>query len=185
MKGKTFDSAVRLIPVLLLAGSIAWAQDSTPQSLSGVINAYSTQITKNGVTTGPYEVRGPWSIKLRANGTKASFSAALNMGESDSWVLTQTPVSLDPAARGAHTHHITLVGGTVTQTATGFQITGTATVTLNGGPAPISPAPLTIEVTGSTEVQFSNITLTFGAPADGHFGDEPLTGVVRCVKRSK
>ena len=154
MRRKAFNRAARIIPVviltvLVLTASIgALAQDSMPRYLSGVINAYSPQSTNGTTTTGPYEIRGPWSLSLNAAGTLASFSAALNMGESDSWVLTQNPINLDPAVRGAHTHHIRLVGK-VTQTATGFQVAGTAVVTLNGSPAavlmcvfPISTLPL-------------------------------------------
>ena len=183
MRIKAFKWAACIIPVLVLAASIgALAQDSMPRYFSGVINAYSPQATNGTTTTGPYEIRGPWSLSLNAAGTLASFSAAVNMGESDSWVLTQNPVNLDPAVRGAHTHHIRLVGK-VTPTATGFQVMGTAVVTLNGNPAPISPTPLTIEITGGSDVRFSNITLTFSAPGSMHFGDEPLPGVIRCVRK--
>jgi hypothetical protein len=56
-----------------------------------MINAYTaqTKTTANGVTTatGPYEVPGPWSLRLKDDGIKADFSAALNMGFSDGWVL--------------------------------------------------------------------------------------------------
>jgi hypothetical protein len=42
---------------------------------------------------GPYEVRGPWSLRLNDDGTKADFSAALNMGFSDGWEAP-TPITL-------------------------------------------------------------------------------------------
>ena len=125
-------------------------------------------------------------MKLKGNSTKADFSAELNMELSDGWVITENANNFDPAARGAHTHHVTLVDAEVTTTSTGgLEITGTATITLNGSPAPVSPAPLTIEITGGTDVAFSNITLTFGSPASNHFGTEPLSGVVRSVKQQK
>ena len=57
-----------------------------------------------------------------------------------------------------------------------------ATITLNGNPAPVSPSPLVITVTGGSVVQLSNITLTFGSPGSKHFGTEPLPGVVQSVK---
>jgi hypothetical protein len=179
MKSKGFKCAARIIPVLMLAGTIsALAQDSTHTRLSGVINAYSPQ-----TTTGPYEIRGPWSLKLKGDSGKANFSAALNMELSDGWVLTMNKADFDPNARGAHTHHITLINGDVTPITGGFQVSGTATVTVNGSPAPISPSPLVIVVTGGTDVLFSNVALTFGSPGSNHFGTEPLPGVVRRVEK--
>ncbi len=179
MKSKGFKWAARIIPVLMLAGSISTlAQDSTHTIFSGVINAYSPQ-----TTTGPYEIRGPWSLKLRGKSGKASFSAALNMELSDGWVLTKNNGDFDPNARGAHTHHITLVNGDVTPVTGGFQVSGTSTITVNGSPAPISPSPLVIVVTGGTDVAFSNVALIFGSPGSNHFGTEPLPGVVRHVEK--
>jgi hypothetical protein len=153
-------------------------QGSMPERFGGVMNAYSPQ-----TATGPYEIRGPWSLKLKRNFTKADFSAALNMELSDGWVLTLNGGNFDPNARGAHTHHITLVDADVTPLANGFQVSGTATITVNGNPAPVSPTPLVIAITGGSIVQFSNITLTFGLPASGHFGTAPLSGVVRRVSK--
>jgi hypothetical protein len=179
MKSKILEWAARIIPVLMLAGSIgALAQDSTHARFSGVINAYSPQ-----TTTGPYEIRGPWSLKLKGRSGKADFSAALNMVLSDGWVVTKNMGNFDPNARGAHTHHVVLVDGDVTPVTGGFQVSGTATVTLNGSSAPVSPTPLVIVVTGGTDVAFSNVALTFGTPGSHHFGTEPLPGVVRSVKK--
>jgi hypothetical protein len=186
MKSKAFRRAARIIQVLVLTSTAALAQKATPKNFSGVINAYSPQTTSSTGTTGPYEIRGPWSLKLKGDSGKADFSAALNMELSDGWVITQNANNFDPNARGAHTHHVTLVDGNVTTTSTGgLLITGTATITLNGSPAPISPSPLTIEISGGTDIQFSNIALTFDSPGSKHFGTEPLPGVVRCVKKQK
>jgi hypothetical protein len=103
---------------------------------------------------------------------------------SDGWVITENEGNFDPAARGAHTHHITLCDVDVTRTSTGgLLISGPATITLNGNPAPVSPSLLTIEITGGTDVEFSNITLTFGSPGLMHFGAEPLPGVVQRTER--
>jgi hypothetical protein len=191
MKSKALWWAVPIGTVLaLVMVSAALAQKNKCKEFQGVINAYTaqTKTTANGVTTatGPYEVRGPWSLRLKDDGTKADFSAALNMGFSDGWVLTPTGGNgnFDPAARGAHTHHISVVDGQVTSIANGFQVTGTAMFTLNGGPAPpaIEPSPVVIEITGGDKVEFSNMTLTFGSPGLKHFGAEALPGVVRSVE---
>lgn len=182
MKSKVFGRMACLVVFLLLAASIG-ALAQNPTQFSGVIDAYSPQTG----TTGPYEVHGPWSLQLLpvasslASG-KASFTAALNMELSDGWVLTENNGNFDPNARGAHTHHVTLVNADVTWMTNGFQLAGMATITLNGNPAPVSPSPMVITVTGGSDVKFSNITLTFGSPGSKHFGTEPLPGVVQSVK---
>jgi hypothetical protein len=132
MKSKAFQWTERIITVLVvLVVSIGvLAQDSTHKRFSGVINAYSPQTS----TTGPYEVRKPWSLKVKGDSGKADFSAALNMELSDGWVLTKNMGNFDPNARGAHTHHVTLVDGDVTWITNGFRVTGPAMITLNGKP---------------------------------------------------
>jgi len=184
MESNVFKWTVRTFAVLILTVGVgAYGQDwaDNEWKFSGVINAYSPQ-TATG--TGPYEIRGPWSLTLRRDGTKADFSAALDMEFSDGWVLTTGKMNFDPKARGAHTHHITLEGADVTPIANGFRVTGPAVFTLNGGSAPptVSPSAVVIEVTGGSEVAFSNITLTFQKPGSNHFGSAPLPGVVRSVK---
>src|ERR1035438_7110102 len=83
MKGRAFELAVRVIPILVLASTAVLAQSGTPKTFSEMIDGYSPQTpTTNGpttTTTGPYEVRGPWSLKLKWDSRKADFSAALNM----------------------------------------------------------------------------------------------------------
>jgi hypothetical protein len=183
MKSKVFRWAVPMIAVLAV-GSSALAQRLAHKEFNGVINGYSPQATTGTppTTTGPYEIRGPWSLKLTDSG-KAEFYAALNMELSDGWALSENKGDFDPTMRDPHTHHISLVDRDVTRLANGgFQVSGTATVTLNGNPAPISPTPLVITITGGSDVEFSNITLTFGLPGAKHFGAVPITGVVRSVK---
>jgi hypothetical protein len=180
MKGNVFGWAVLTIAVLL--GSFdAMAQTSVLTTLSGEINAYSPQSSGSTGTTGPYEIRGPWSLTSKGN-AKADFSTDLNMEESDGWCITQNGSDFDPAARGAHTHHVTLVNAAVTQTATGFQISGSATIMSNGTiSSTLSPSVLTVEITGGTDRKYSNVTLTFQDPAATHFGTGPVAGVVRSV----
>lgn len=194
MTNRTF---VNIVATLALAASTAaLAQtkscDKLPQSFSGQINAYTPTTTK--APTGPYEIRGSWSLKLKNFGTKADFSAAVNMILSDGWVLSianpsatpPVPPNFDPTLRNAHTHHITMSDAEVTILPTGgFKVVGTAFVTLNGGATPFAQqSPLTtIVITGGQDVEFSNFTLTLGSPASGHFGTDALPGVVRKVSR--
>jgi hypothetical protein len=187
MKSKAFYWTVRTIAVMaLIAGINALAQYDSHKTFNGVINAYSPQTAATLTTpaTGPYEVRGPWTLKLNTYTEKANFSAALDMNLSDGWAISLNGSNFDPNARNAHTHHITMVDANVTWTATGFEISGPATVTLNGGTAPVSPTPLVIDITGGTLVKYSNIKLTFGSPGSKHFGGEPLPGVVTSVAGS-
>ena len=101
MKSKFLLRLAKTGLLVLAVGISMFAQNPTHAKFSGVINAYSPQ-----TTTGPYEVRGPWSLEL--NGGKANFSAALNMILSDGWAITLNGGNFDPNGRGAHTHHIVL-----------------------------------------------------------------------------
>ena len=80
--------------------------------------------------------------------------------------------------RSAHTHQVTLSDAQVTPMANGFQISGNAVITVNGNLAGFSGSPVVVEVTGGSAIPFSNISLTFGAEAVSHFGDQPFHGVV-------
>jgi hypothetical protein len=180
MKSGIFQRAAHLVAVLALAAGVnALAQTSHPAVFSGVINAYTPQ-----TTTGPYEVRGPWSLTVKADSGLADFSAALNMEFSDGWVLTKNNGDFDPNARGAHTHHITMTNGVITLIPNGFQVMGPASFTLSGGPAPstVSPSILVIQITGGSVVKYSNISLTFQTPGSNHFGTAPLPGVVQSIQ---
>jgi hypothetical protein len=114
----------------------------------------------------------------------------------------------DPTKLGAHTHHISVTDGIIHNDPTGdpinwmsscapsgfkpavkggFVVTGSANVTGNGANAPFgNSSPVTIcvlggvstGVVGTASVTYSNITLTFGAPASGHFGTQAINGVV-------
>jgi hypothetical protein len=176
MNSKAFWWAVRMIVVLVLAVATgAPAQIPTPVHFAGLINDYSPLTVK---PTGPWEIRGQWTLTLEGVSGTADFSAALTMVRSDYWV-SQNLGDLDtPSARSPHTHHITLAGGVVTPIMGGFRVSGPATVLVNGSPASFSPSTLVIDITGGTSVAYSNITLTFEDGATGHFGSQAIHGVV-------
>ena len=179
MKNKAFW-LVAHIGVLVLAVSIgALAQTPTATSFRGVINDYTPQSIA-GQVVGPWEVRGQWSLKVNGQSGTAGFSAALTMVRSD---LGVTDLN-SPAARNAHTHHITMVDGTVTPLANGFRVSGPATITGNGNyPPPFGgSSTLQIDIVGGNSVTYSNIKLTFGGDAAGHFGSQVVNGVVRRVR---
>ncbi len=190
---------VRAILTVLALGvcTFALAQSSNHRrlrELGGVLNDYTPATISTNAPSGtpsvggPWEVRGHWQLVLKGR-EKAQFSAALTMERSDAGVTLSGGGDLNnPMDRMAHTHHITILDGDVTPTATGFQVTGYATITKDGTfPPPFgSTLPLlTIEITGGTgedSVRFSNITVLFATPAAGHFGTAPLHGVVRSVQ---
>lgn len=187
MKSKVFPRATRIIAALaLLTGTGMLAEAPEKTTFRGVINDFTP-----ASTGGPWEVRGTWSLVVKGkhgnSDSKADFSAALTMERSDEGIIENGHGDFNgtsPADRMAHTHHITLVDGQVTPITGGIEIKGSAMVTGNGSfPAPFQTntdlSALTIDIRGGNTVTFSNIALTFGDQAAGHFGTQPLHGVVR------
>jgi hypothetical protein len=179
---------------VLAAFAPAWAGDHDfrappPVHYHGLLNDYTPSAAV--VKGGPYEMRGKWSLDVDERRGTASFSAAMNMETSDFGIVQNTVNKDDPTTRGAHTHHISMTDGVVSEdwaarcpafspaVTGGFVVTGTAYVTGNGGPAPFgNPSPLTICVLGGSNVKFSNLTMTIGLPASSHFGTQAVHGVV-------
>jgi hypothetical protein len=184
MKSKNLSRAICMAVVVVLtvsAGALARPWSGTPTHFSGVINDYSPS---DVIPTGPWEIRGPWSLTLRKDCDKADFSAALTMELSD---YTRTPANVDSTSgatsRMQHTHHITIEGGTVSTLSTGgIEVTGPVTITKDGSPAPLASSTLTVDITGGTTVEYSNITLLFDGGALVHFGTGLIHGVVRKAK---
>lgn len=175
MKSKVFTWST--FAALMLALCIgAMAQAPPPGNFSGMINDYTAGTTVMPV--GPWEIRGPWSLMLRGTSGMATFSADLTMVRSDYWVVLNPNEQDFPQDRTPHAHHISFDDGVVTLINGGFQVTGTAAITANGSPAGFSPSPLTIQIVGGSTIPFSNIHMTFGSPASGHFGTYPLDGIV-------
>lgn len=94
---------------------------------------------------------------------------------------SRNPSNVDTTStRMQHTHHITMEGGVVTELATGgFEVSGPVTITKDGGPVPFGASSLVIEITGGTDIEFSNIKMTFQGGAIVHFGDQAFHGVIR------
>jgi hypothetical protein len=180
MKSRTFRSLAGAGILLLTMGVAAEAHHLLHRHWKGVINDYTAETGLGG----PWQIVGEWSLTAKDDPDHADFSAALGMVRSDLGVID---ANLDPDASGsrsAHTHHIALSGATLTHPASGgIRVTGPATITGNGNPAPFGPnSTLTIDITGGTLVPFSNITLTFGGDATKHFGTLPVHGVVRSYR---
>lgn len=170
--------------VVVVAVSLAaMAQDSDEVvRFSGTIGDYTLANTPSTVG-GPWDVHGQWQLRVNWITLKAAFTAELTMVRSDEGALAHG--GLDSAmARNAHTHHIKLVNGNVIGINHGFEVTGTATLTANGKTPPNPPfssasVPITISITGGDLVPFSNMQLSLGGDAVGHFGSKPLLGVVK------
>lgn len=183
--------AVSLCGLLLAVGNVG-GQELRKARFSGTVNDYSPST----VSGGPYEIHGQWSVALNNAGT-ADFTADLNMETSDYGITGATQVDpANPGTRNPHTHHISMTNGTVSYdmsvcpannpatTSAGLVITGTATTTGNGGPAPFESkgsSTLQICITGGSQVQFSNVTLVYTGPATTHFGPQPIHGVVSAI----
>lgn len=178
MKNKSFWLVASIGVLLLAVSTRALAQAPKHMIFRGLISDYTPQ-TIGGQSVGPWEMRGVWSLTVKGREGKADFSAAMAMVHSD---LGVTGGDLNSSgARGAHTHHITLVDATVTPLANGFRVSGSAIVTGNGAfPAPFGPnSTLQIDITGGNTIAYSNIQLTFTGDAVKHFGSQPINGVVR------
>jgi hypothetical protein len=176
MRWNRFGWVAAVVVLAFGVGSSALGQSSRQMKLTGLINDFTP-----ASVGGPWEVRGEWSLRINGDSGKASFQAVLTMERSDQGVILNGGGDFDsPAARHAHVHHITLTNGTVAPLANGFRITGTAKVAGNGNPPPDFgiESPVQIDVTGGTLVPLSNLKLTFGAPASGHFGPNGFNGVV-------
>jgi hypothetical protein len=187
-----FAMALCGIISLAVAAGPARAQDLRRVHFAGLINDYSP----SNETGGPYEIRGQWSLDIDRSGA-FNFSADLNMETSDYGITDATKVDpTKPATRDAHTHHISLTGTAVTYdtsvcpankpptTGSGVVITGTVTTSANGGPSPfdtMGASNLQVCITGGTEVGFSNLTMVYTGPATGHFGTQPIHGVVNVI----
>jgi len=170
-------------------------RDLIPDHFTGLLNDHTPSAAV--VKGGPYEMRGKWELAVDERRGTATFEAAMDMSTSDYGIIQNTVNKDDPTTRGAHTHHISMTDGVFSTdwaslcpvfspaVTDGFVITGTAFVTGNGSPAPFgNPSPLTVCVLGGESVQYSNVTITFGAPASNHFGTKAIHGVVlRCSGR--
>ncbi len=152
------------------------ASAKTPTNFNGLINDFSPETTVT--PTGPWEMHGTWQLTVEKN--KANFSAQFTMEMSDYTLVCCGIDPDDPPARMPHTHTISVVGGQVTRlTGGGFEVTG-GTLVINKNGSPVLPnSTLTIEVTGGTSAAFTNVQLIFTGDASGHFGTQPVNGVVQ------
>ena len=206
MKNKPFLWLAQMAVLAMALSSGVVAQNRPPLKLTGTISDYTT-ITP-GAQSQLWEMRGTWTLKTDHDFDSADFTAELNMEHSD------FAMSNGQTSRTQHTHHISLKNAQVQDqnfvlancpsvhytpaTTTGFAITGLASTTGNGALAPFAPqgqqSQLTVCITGSDQVTFSNITLVFPAtltdgttknPASGHFGTQPINGVVKSTEPSR
>jgi hypothetical protein len=189
MKRTTLPSAARVLSVVLLAsGTYAMADDHGPVQFRGLINDYTVAT----VPGGPYEMHGQWSMVLHPERGTADFFADMTMSSFGTTVAgTEDPTQ---AGVNPHTHHIRLTDIAVNSDATGcptyktpttvrFQINGTLSLmTGNGsllkGETDPPSSSLQVCVSGGPDVEYSNVTMVFSAPASGHFGTQAIHGVV-------
>ena len=190
-----FSLGVLVVVTLALgAASAQFVIPHPPAHFVGLVNDF----TPSSVKGGPYVMSAKWTLNIRPtfNGDVAEFSADMNMETSDHGIDEGIVDPTNTVTRGAHTHNITLTStnivynsnlcpanppGTPAATGANIMVTGNVSVTGNGTPAPFEatgPSTLQICITGGSQVPLSNLTLVFVGPATGHFGTQPIRGVV-------
>lgn len=182
MKRKSLWLTISNVVVLIMAvgaGAVARAENPFFQ-MTGVVNGFSPASV---TPAGPWEMHGTWSLNLNPYTGRADFAADLTMERSDLWVSTNAQDPNNTTLRMSHTHHIALKNVTISMIPNGFRLSGAATVTKDGSPAPFNPAPLQVDFTGGTSLPISNVALTFLNPTTGnngsvHFGTLPILGNV-------
>ena len=194
-KASLWFAQIAVVALALSSGAVA--QSHRPITLGGTIDDY------NPFEKGGYEMHGKWLLTVYGASGISDFSAEMNMEHSDLWMIENN--TTDTTQRDQHTHHFTMARArvisdpkyvqekcptaqfTVAATTTGFAVVGWAKTTGNGGNPPFAPngekSQLTVCVTGSDKVAFSNVTLMFssGSNASRHFGTVPINGVVKSV----
>jgi hypothetical protein len=194
MKRTILTSVIRALSLsALIAATCALAQEPrAPTHFTGVFNDYTP--ADPNLKGSPWEMHGQWSVTLHQWGATADFYADMTMS---GYGTTNSLPDGTKGGQSAHTHHIRLTKMKVTWDLVGcpayptpvptqgFQINGTVSlITGNGSGAPFettSPPVSTLQVcvSGGTQVEYSNMTMVFGAPASTHFGSQAIHGVVR------
>jgi hypothetical protein len=168
----------------------AQAQNLRRVTFTGTISDYSPSTVPGGT----WEMRGEWSLDLLGT---ANFYADFTMETSDYGITDSTKVDpTNPATRSPHAHHVVMTNATVSYdtsscpankpatTGSGVMITGQATTSANGSPAPFEstgPSTLQVCIIGGSDIEWSNVTLVYTGPATGHFGPQAIHGVVKKV----
>jgi hypothetical protein len=160
MRNPLLVRAVFAVALAVAVVSPALAQSSSPFKIVGTVSDY----TDAANAAGPWNITGDWSAELRGRSGHVDFIVSLAMVRSTT-------------GAASHTHHVALLDATVTRIANGYRISGDAVVTTSGGLA-FPGSSLVVDITGGGAVEFSNVRLTFGGAAIGHFGDQPIEGVV-------
>ena len=151
-----------LVTAVLACGAQPFAQQSPPIRADGVINDYTADLDGQGA----WHIAGDWSLATKGKSGRVDFIASLTM------------VRATNTARASHTHHLAILNGEVAVLANGYRISGNAIITGNGSTAGFSGSRVDVEITGGGLLPLANAKVTFGGGAVGHFGDQPLDGVV-------
>ena len=161
MRSRILRQAASLAAAIVVLSGQGFAQAPTQNKFEGTINDY---VQAGGIT---WQVSGQWSLELEGESGRGDFTASLSM---------VNPADPNTAA---HTHIITLTDGDVVASANGFTLSGGADVTGNNGNLAWADSPIAVAVWGGNSIAYSNMSLTFEAPAAGHFGTTALVGVVK------
>lgn len=163
MNSRILVTVVSVVTTLLSFAGLVYAQSAAPTKVEGLVHDYTAALDASG----PWQLVGEWSATLNGASGRVDVIASLSMVRSEA------------ATRSAHTHHVGLMNATATPIAGGYRISGPATITSNGAAAPFSGSTVVVDITGSAIVPLAKIAITFQGDAAGHFGDQPIEGVVR------
>jgi hypothetical protein len=167
---KLFCTTGLIVTCLLLGPAHLFGQATPtpkPTKIEGVINDFSPSSTS---PAGPYLVSGSWSLQWEPSG-KAEFAASLAM-------VRPNPASDTEADRNFHSHHVLVSNATVELVGSTIVVSGPALITANGNQV-FAGSTVRVEISGGNALTLSNMTLTFGGPATGHFTSQSYNGVVK------
>jgi hypothetical protein len=163
MNSRILVIGVGVVTTLLSFAGPVYAQSAAPTKLEGLVHDYTAALDASG----PWQLVGEWSAILKDSSGRVDVMVSLSMLRSE----------VD--ARSAHTHHVGLHNMVATPITGGYRISGPATITSNGAAAPFSGSTVVMDITGGAVVPLAKIAITFQGAAAGHFGDQPIEGVVR------
>lgn len=165
MNSRILVTGVSVVTALLSFAGPVYAQSAGQTRVEGQVHDYTAALDASG----PWQLVGEWSATLDGASGRVNIFASLSMVRSEAAAAT----------RSAHTHHVGLTNAIPTPIAGGYRMSGPATITSNGAAAPFSGSTVVVDITGGGVVPLAKIAITFQGDAAGHFGDQPIEGVVR------
>ena len=129
---------------------------------------------------GPWEMRGPWTLTLNQDTSKADFSATLTMELSD-YTRNSSNIDSTSATTGtnaAHSPHHDPGRHSHANPTGGFELSGPVTITKDGSPAPLAASTLSVSHHRRKERRVFQHHIAIPGWCTVHFGPQLIHGVV-------